>query len=101
MGKPKGDMGEVVRKMASLANLRFDPKKLSTFTQKAEAVLSYVEQLSELDTSGIDPTSHAADLKTPLRKDEAKDSGVQDGIIENAPARNGEFFQVPRILEGE
>ena len=101
MGKPKGDMGEVIRKMASLAKLRFDPKKLTAFTQKAEAVLSYVDQLSELDTSGIDPTSHAADLKTPLRKDEAKDSGVQDGIIENAPARNGEFFQVPRILEGE
>lgn len=101
MGKPKGDMGEVVRKMASLARLRFDPTKLSAFTQKAEAVLSYVEQLGELDTEGIDPTSHAADLATPIRRDEAKDSGVQDGIIENAPARRGEFFQVPRILEGE
>ena len=101
MGKPKGDMGEVVRKMASLAKLRFDPKKLTAFTQKAEAVLSYVEQLGELDTSGIDPTSHAADLKTPLRKDEAKDSGMQDGILADAPARDGQFFQVPRILEGE
>jgi aspartyl-tRNA(Asn)/glutamyl-tRNA(Gln) amidotransferase subunit C len=101
MAKRKDDIKEVVEKMTSLAKLRFDPAKLGEFTQKARAVLSYVEKLGELDTSDIDPTSHAADMDTPLRRDEAVSSGMQEGILANAPARDEDFIQVPKVIEGE
>lgn len=101
MSKKKDDIAGVVEKMASLARLRFDPAKRDVFTKKAKAVLAYVDQLGELDTSGIDPTSHATDMKTPLRKDVAVDSGIQEEILSNAPARDDEFIQVPKVIDGE
>lgn len=101
MAGKKEDMSKLVERMASLARLRFDPEKLGDFAHKAEAVLSYIDQLSELDTSGIEPTSHAADFTTSLRKDTAVDSGIQDDILESAPAKDGTFVLVPRVLEGE
>lgn len=101
MAGKKEDMGKLVEKMASLARLHFDAAKLGDFVRKAEAVLSYIDQLSELDTTGIDPTSHAADFTTELRKDAARDSGMQEDILESAPAKDGSFVLVPRVLEGE
>lgn len=101
MAERKEQLGSIVKRMASLSRLRFDSKQQDDFARKAEAVLAYVEQLSELDTSGIDPTSHAADFTTPLREDVARDSGMQDSILSNAPDRDGEYVVVPRVLEGE
>jgi len=101
MADRKDDIEKVVEKMASLAKLSFDPAKMGVFAQKARAVLAYVEQLGSLDTEDIDPTSHAAEMETPLRKDEAVSSGVQQGILADAPARDGEFIQVPKVIEGE
>ncbi len=101
MANRKDEIAEVVRKMASLARLRFDEASSARFAQKAEAVLDYVEQLAELDTEDIDPTSHAADLTTPLRDDEAIDSGLQEAILDNSPERDDGYVQVPKVLEGE
>ena len=101
MTKRDGDIEKAVEKMARLARLRFDPAKLGQFTRKAKAVISYVEQLDELNTEGIDPTSHAADISTPLREDKAHDSGMQRAILEDAPDRDGDFIQVPKVLDGE
>lgn len=101
MAKRQDDMRRVVEKMASLARLRFDAAMRDDFTKKAQAVLAYVEQLNELDTSGIDPTSHAAEFATPLRADETQDSGIQEALLKAAPASDGGFVQVPKVLEGE
>jgi len=101
MAEKKAEIGKVVEKMASLARLRFDPAKLNEIAKKFEAVLEYIDQLNELDTSGIDPMSHAASFKTPLRDDVAKNSGEQNEILANAPARDGGFVKVPKVLEGE
>ncbi len=99
--KKNTDIGEVVKKMASLARLKFDPSELGKYTEKAKAVLSYIEQLNELNTSNIEPTSHAIEMKAHLRKDEVINSDLQESILDAAPAREGKFIQVPKVLESE
>ncbi|MFH1830786.1 MAG: Asp-tRNA(Asn)/Glu-tRNA(Gln) amidotransferase subunit GatC [Pseudomonadota bacterium] len=93
------DIGDDVKRMASLAKLKFDPSELGTYADKAKAVLSYVDQLNELDTSGIEPTSHAVEMQAHLRKDEVIRSDIQEEILDVAPARDGKFIQVPKIID--
>lgn len=95
----KNDMKQIVNKTSHLARLSFPDEELSKFTQKVEAVLNYVEQLKELDTEKTEPMSHAIEVKGALREDTAVKSGMEKEIIENAPERDREFYQVPRVIE--
>lgn len=92
-------MKEIIRKMAHLARLSFPEKDLARYTEKVTAVLEYVKQLEELDTKNIEPTSHAVEVKGKPREDEAKECKLTDTIISNAPARDGMFYEVPRVIE--
>lgn len=97
----KKDMKEIIRKTAHLARLDFPDEELSLYTKKAQAILEYVEQLNELDTSKIEPMSHAIEVKGKLREDKIIKLENTEEIISNAPERHGRFYQVPRIIEGE
>lgn len=99
--KNKDDMKEIIRKTAHLARLNFPDEELSKYTKKAQAILDYVEQLNELDTSKIEPTSHAIEVKGELRDDKAIRFAEIDEILNNVPERDGGFIQVPKVLEGE
>ncbi len=101
MIKKTSDIKEVIEKTASLARLSFESSGSSRFAEKVESVLSYVAQLNELDTSGIEPTSHAVLVGSGLREDKAHDSGAKDLILSAAPSRDGPFIQVPKVIEGE
>lgn len=95
------DIKQIVEKMARLARLGFDPAQLDRFSDKARSVLSYVKQLDELDTSGIEPTSHAIEMESFLREDVAVSSGISDVILNAAPDRDGPFVQVPKVIDSE
>ncbi len=97
--KKNTDIGDIVKRMASLARLKFDPSELGKYTEKAKAVLSYIEQLNELNTSNIEPTSHAVEMEAHLRKDEVIDFDLKESILDAAPARDGKFIQVPKVIE--
>ena len=92
-------MKDIIEKTAHLARLSFPEAELSKYTQKVEAVLKYVEQLNELDTSKIEPMSHAIEVKGELREDKVIKSENAKDIVENAPKRDGMFYQVPRVIE--
>jgi aspartyl-tRNA(Asn)/glutamyl-tRNA(Gln) amidotransferase subunit C len=88
--------------MAKLARLNFPEEELSKYAKKAEAVIAYIEKLSELDTEGVDPTSHVVDKEAksqPLREDGVKRWEKPDDIIGDAPEVEGPFVQVPRVIE--
>lgn len=92
---------ETVEKVARLASLKFDPKTLATYTQKFARVLEYVEKLNELDTKGIEPTSHATDENgSGLREDVTVKFDGTDGILKNAPKLNGRLVEVPKVVDG-
>ncbi|MBN1283230.1 MAG: Asp-tRNA(Asn)/Glu-tRNA(Gln) amidotransferase subunit GatC [Proteobacteria bacterium] len=90
-----------VEKTARLAKLAFDEAEMKRFVEKAASVLEYVEQLSELDTSGIEPTSHAVDFRPVLRQDEVRTFDDPDSTTADAPERDGPYVQVPRVIESE
>jgi len=87
--------------MAKLARLGFDEGSLAAIERKAKSVIGYFDELREVDTDGIEPTSHAVFVETELRSDEVKPSGIEGGLIDEAPAKDGPYVQVPRVIEGE
>ncbi len=92
---------EEVRRIAALARLRLSPEEERTFAVQLSAVLDHVEQLRELDVSGVEPMTHAlaAGEAPALRADEPRESLPPGQALANAPAREGTCFKVPRIIE--
>ncbi len=92
---------EEVRKIAQLARLKLSPDEETRFQTQLSAILSYVEQLRELDVTGVEPMTHAlaAGEAPALRPDVPHRSLAPDEALANAPAREGTWFKVPRIIE--
>jgi aspartyl-tRNA(Asn)/glutamyl-tRNA(Gln) amidotransferase subunit C len=92
---------EEVRRIAALARLRLSPDEEQTFAGQLSAILDHVEQLKELDVSGVEPMTHAlAAGEAPARRDDAARPGLSPGeALAAAPAREGTAFKVPRIIE--
>jgi len=88
-----------VRRIAVLARLELSPEEEQLFQGQLSAVLNYVAQLNELDVSGVEPMTHALAEATPLRPDEVRPSLPPEEAVRAAPAREGTFFKVPRIIE--
>ncbi len=91
---------EEVRRIALLARLKLSPEEERLFQGQLSSILEYVEQLKELDVSGVEPMTHAlAGLAPPLREDEVRPSLSPGEALANAPAREGTCFKVPRIID--
>ena len=87
-----------VRKVAHLARLKLTEEEVELFSRQLGDILSFVQQLEELDTSKVEP--YIQEIKeTPMRGDEPGETLSQDEALGNAPEREGGFFVVPRIVE--
>lgn len=89
---------KLIEHVANLARLRFPETDLERYTQKAKHILDYVERLQALDTTGIEPTAHAVDVEGFMRDDVVTPFANRDALMANAPERDGDFFQVPKVL---
>ncbi|TYO99081.1 aspartyl/glutamyl-tRNA(Asn/Gln) amidotransferase subunit C [Geothermobacter ehrlichii] len=88
-----------VAQVARLARLELAGEELERLTVDMEAILSYVDKLNELDTDGIEPTSHAVPVDNAFRPDEVRPSIGLDKALANAPQREEDCFVVPRVIE--
>jgi aspartyl-tRNA(Asn)/glutamyl-tRNA(Gln) amidotransferase subunit C len=90
-----------VRRIAQLARLKLSPEEEQLFQGQLSAILAYVEQLETLDVAGVEPMTHAlaAGDVAPLRDDVVKPSLLPEEALANAPAAEGTYFKVPRIIE--
>ena len=89
-----------VRELAMLARLRLSDQEVAAMTDNLGAILEYVDALRALDTAAVEPMTHAVPFDCPTRADEAKPSLPLDDALANAPRRDGNLFQVPRIVPG-
>lgn len=89
---------EQVHKVALLARLELTPDEEEKYAVQMSSILDYFEQLSELDTTDVDPTTRAIDLKNITRLDEQLSYQNLTGILEAAPDREEDFFKVPKIM---
>jgi len=90
---------EEVRHVATLAHLALSPEEEVRMQEQLSAILEAVETLRELDTSAVEPTSHAASSVGNWREDRVQPSLPVEKALGAAPARVGTSFAVPRILE--
>jgi aspartyl-tRNA(Asn)/glutamyl-tRNA(Gln) amidotransferase subunit C len=91
---------EQVRHVARLARLELDPAEELSLQANMSEILSYIDQLNQLDTSLVPPTAQVGEAGTPMRDDVVTNRPAPDQMLANAPAREGHFFKVPKIIEG-
>jgi aspartyl-tRNA(Asn)/glutamyl-tRNA(Gln) amidotransferase subunit C len=90
-----------VRKVAHLARLELTPAEEEQFTTQLNDILEYFQQLSELNTDTVEPTTRAIDVSNVTRSDQREPFNDREELLESAPDREGEFFKVPQIMGGE
>lgn len=89
-----------VEHIARLARLSITEKETETFGSQLSKILDYIEKLNQLDTSGVEPTSHVLELTNVMREDSLRPSLSPDEALANSPDRSDDFYRVPRIIEG-
>jgi len=88
-----------VEHVANLARLRFDEEEKKRLAEQLGSILEYIDQLNKLDTTDVEPTSHAIPVKNVVREDVVKTSFTQDEALANAPSPVEGLFEVPKIIE--
>lgn len=84
--------------IASLARLELSESEKSRLQDQLKAILGYVKQLDELDTTDVPPTAQLNPLATPFREDEVGPHLSRDQTLANAPRHDGESFVVPKVV---
>jgi len=90
---------EEVEHIALLSRLKLSDEERERMTTQLNDIMAFFEQLGELDTTDVEPTSHVIPMSNVLRADEVKPSLPADDVLANAPERAGDTFRVPRVVE--
>ncbi len=85
--------------IAHLARLDLTPVDSDRIAQQLSAILEYFDQLSRVDTEGIEPLAHPRIVHNVFRADEPRPSLTVDEALANAPDRRGDYFGVPAVLD--
>jgi aspartyl-tRNA(Asn)/glutamyl-tRNA(Gln) amidotransferase subunit C len=88
-----------VRRIAHLARIAVAEDEVEHLKDEINSVLAFVEQLSEVDVAGVEPMTSVSPMAMKKRADEVTDGGIPDDIVRNAPASEGHFFLVPKVVE--
>ena len=88
-----------VRRIAHLARIAVAEDEIEHLRGELNAMLSFVEQLSEVDVTGVEPMTSVTPMEMKKRKDVVTDGYIADDIVRNAPATDDNFFLVPKVVE--
>ena len=89
---------EEVKKVAKLARLELNESEIQQHAEQLEKILDYIKQLEKINTDNIACTTRAIEVVNVLRKDEKKDYENSKELLDLAPARENQFFKVPKII---
>ena len=88
-----------VRKVARLARIAEPEERIEALAQELNGIMTWIEQLAEVDTDGVEPMTSVVGAGAPLREDVVTMGGDVLAITINAPKSNGGFFVVPKVVE--
>jgi aspartyl-tRNA(Asn)/glutamyl-tRNA(Gln) amidotransferase subunit C len=88
-----------VAKIAALARIKLSEAELAAMVPELNGILAWVEQLGEVDVTGVEPMTAVIPNHLRLRDDVVTDGDVREKVLANAPAREGSFFGVPKVIE--
>ena len=90
---------KTVRHIARLARIAVRDDELEALSRELNGILDWVEQLGEVDVSGVEPMTSAVAMSMKMRDDTAVVQNLQDAVIRNAPGAEDGFFVVPKVVE--
>ena len=90
---------DTVRRIARLARIAVDDEQVASMEKELNALLAWVEQLSEVNVEGVPAMTSVVAQKLRWRKDEVSDGGQADALMINAPEGEEHFFVVPKVIE--
>ena len=88
-----------VRRIAHLARIAVADEEVAELQTELNAMLDFVEQLSEVDVEGVEPMTSVTPMALKQRADKVTDGGIADDIVRNASATHDHFFLVPKVVE--
>jgi aspartyl-tRNA(Asn)/glutamyl-tRNA(Gln) amidotransferase subunit C len=88
-----------VARIATLARIKVPEGEQAHLAGELSQILSWIEQLNEVDTTGVEPMSGGAAMRLPMRDDVVTDGDCRDQILANAPETAHGFFVVPKVVE--
>jgi aspartyl-tRNA(Asn)/glutamyl-tRNA(Gln) amidotransferase subunit C len=90
---------DTVRRIAHLARIAVTDAEVPHLQGELNAMLAFVEQLSEVDVTGVEPMTSVTPMAMKKRADVVNDGGIADDVVRNAPAAEDHFFLVPKVVE--
>ncbi len=87
------------RRVAELVRLKLTDEEVNLYTKQLDELIEYAEQLKELSTNNVEPTSHVVNLKNVMREDNARTWISREEALKNAPEQMDGLVKVPAILE--
>ncbi len=90
---------ETARRVAKLARIRVEEAALPALAAEFNAIMGFIEQLGEVDVSGVEPMTSVTPMRLARRADEVTDGNQQAAVLANAPDAREGFFAVPKVVE--
>lgn len=90
---------ETLHKIAHLARLDVRPEEEQPLIESLNDVLTWMEQLNEIDTRGVEPLTHISEELNVLREDVVDNQLPREQALQNAPDKTEQYFQVPKVIE--
>jgi len=90
---------KTVQRIAHLARIAVADDEVERLKGELNAILAFIEQLSEVDVEGVEPMTSVTPMVMKKREDKVTDGEMPDLIVKNAPAREDHFFVVPKVVE--
>ncbi len=90
---------KTVRRIAHLARIEIVEERLAPLAGELSGILRWIEQLNEVDVTGVEPMASVENASTPMREDVVTDGDIRDQILANAPCAEEGFFVMPKAVE--
>jgi aspartyl-tRNA(Asn)/glutamyl-tRNA(Gln) amidotransferase subunit C len=88
-----------VKRIARLARIRIADEEVGKYGEELNQILGFVEQLGEVDVTGVEPMTSVTPMQLRRREDKITDGGYPERIVANAPLTEDNFFVVPKVVE--
>jgi aspartyl-tRNA(Asn)/glutamyl-tRNA(Gln) amidotransferase subunit C len=88
-----------VKRVARLARIKVKDEDVPRLAGELNAILAFVEQLNEVDVSGVEPLTSVVATRMKMRDDTVTDGGIAKDVTKNAPVSEDDFFMVPKVVE--
>lgn len=88
-----------VRRIARLARIKISDAEAEALEKELSSIFEWIKQLDEVDTTAVEPMTRVVAMTLKRRQDRVSDGDIAEDIVANAPAAEGHFFVVPKVVE--